>query len=288
MKAIVSLVICALLSSSMAGLLRNSQDSIALEVSQSNTCKFEAYEQKDFGGKRTVYTNNVEDLANDALTGHITSIKVGLGCQVTFWEHSNFEGRTKTFTHTVAWVGDNFNDLVGSFKINMKCEVTIYEHKDYKGKSLTLKENTASLIPLGFNEIVSAVKVTPGCQATLYENTDYQGTSKTFSGDVNWVGNDFNDVTSSIKLANAPECTVEMYQHASYEGTKVVLTSNTADMRTVNFNEIISSMKISAGCQVIAYENVNYQGKSKIFTGEISWVGNDFNDMLSSFQISAI
>lgn len=50
------------------------------------------------------------------------------------------------------------------------------------------------------NDKLSSVKVTPGIKVTLYEHKDFQGASKVLLADTSYVGDDFNDKTSSIKI----------------------------------------------------------------------------------------
>ncbi|MBD2511923.1 hypothetical protein H6G91_32595 [Nostoc muscorum FACHB-395] len=51
------------------------------------------------------------------------------------------------------------------------------------------------------NDAISSLKVPEGLRVTLFENTHFQGRSKTFpAGDYFYVGDDFNDITSSIRV----------------------------------------------------------------------------------------
>jgi hypothetical protein len=45
----------------------------------------------------------------------------------------------------------------------------------------------------------------------------------------------------------------------------------------------ITSAKASAGC-VTVYEHIHFKGDSKTFCGSTSYVGNDWNDRISSFK----
>jgi hypothetical protein len=50
------------------------------------------------------------------------------------------------------------------------------------------------------NDSLSSLKVKEGYTVTLYDETHFQGTQKVFSSGVEYVGDDFNDLTSSIKV----------------------------------------------------------------------------------------
>ena len=77
----------------------------------------------------------------------------------------------------------------------------------------------------------------------------------------------------------------KMYEHRDFKG-KVWSTGNGAFATTIsNFNDTISSIMVEPGYRVIAYEHVNFGGKYKIFEGNVTYVGDEFNDMISSFRV---
>lgn len=77
--------------------------------------------------------------------------------------------------------------------------VTIYEDADFQGNSAALGVGRYDWGQLGIaNDSLSSLKVPTGMTATLYEDTHFAGRSKTFTQDASYVGNDFNDITSSI------------------------------------------------------------------------------------------
>jgi uncharacterized protein YkwD len=47
-------------------------------------------------------------------------------------------------------------------------------------------------------------------------------------------------------------------------------------------NDTISSLKVPAGMKVTLYSDIHFQGKSKAFTQDTPYVGDDFNDIASS------
>ena len=83
--------------------------------------------------------------------------------------------------------------------------VVIYEHANFQGASKTLGEGRYfDINSLGIgNDRLSSLKVPSGMQVTLYEHIDGYGRSKIFTQDAHYVGNDFNDLTSSIKVEKA-------------------------------------------------------------------------------------
>ncbi len=88
---------------------------------------------------------------------------------------------------------------------------------------------------------------------------------------------------------------VWLYEHSSFRGRVISYGRNGGqfgggfvgytDLRERGFNDIISSIKLSEALQVKVYEHANRGGKSKTFDSDISYVGNDWNDIISSLDI---
>jgi hypothetical protein len=80
-------------------------------------------------------------------------------------------------------------------------KVTIYEHGNYEGTSQELTEGNYDLSSLTIgNDALSSLKVPQGMKVTLYEEQGFTSREKSFTEDTPWVGDDFNDITSSIKV----------------------------------------------------------------------------------------
>lgn len=83
----------------------------------------------------------------------------------------------------------------------MSYKVVIYEDENFQGASSALDEGSYNVNSLGIgNDRLSSLKVLPGTKVTLYEHSEFSGRSKTFTQDASYVGNDFNDITSSLKV----------------------------------------------------------------------------------------
>ncbi|MFE4460422.1 peptidase inhibitor family I36 protein [Nocardia tengchongensis] len=52
-------------------------------------------------------------------------------------------------------------------------------------------------------------------------------------------------------------------------------------------NDTVSSLKVAPGYAVIAYTDANFQGDSKEFTADTPYVGDAFNDKISSVKVRA-
>lgn len=83
----------------------------------------------------------------------------------------------------------------------MPLKSIIYQDKNFQGHSQELIPGSYRMASLGIpNDSLSSLKVEKGLKVTLYEHDEFGGRSKTFTEDAAWVGDDFNDITSSIKV----------------------------------------------------------------------------------------
>lgn len=135
------------------------------------------------------------------LNDKLSSVKVTPGIKVTLYVDANFGGAQMVITSDTAHLGD-FNDKTSSIKIEKM--PTFYVDANYKGTSISLEAgsyNVNDLIAKGIaNDSISSVKVPSGYKITLYEHADFQGATKELLADTSYLGNDFNDKTSSIKV----------------------------------------------------------------------------------------
>jgi hypothetical protein len=79
--------------------------------------------------------------------------------------------------------------------------VTIYDDANFQGNSTKLDVGRYDWGQLGIsNDSLSSLKVPVGMVVTLYDDTHFSGKSKIFTQDNSYVGDDFNDITSSIEV----------------------------------------------------------------------------------------
>lgn len=79
----------------------------------------------------------------------------------------------------------------------MSDKVAIYARRNFLGAFQELEPGKYDMFG---NENLSSLKIPAGMKATVYEATGCQGKSKTFTSDVSWLGDDFNNKTASIKI----------------------------------------------------------------------------------------
>lgn len=99
------------------------------------------------------------------------------------------------------------------------------------------------------------------------------------------------DEQAALKKKHGSEnAVVTVYRNKDYNDNspwKINASSYHIEPRlsSVGFNNTISSMKIPKGFAVMAYEHSKFKGKSTKFTGDVPYVGNNWNDKISSLRI---
>ena len=209
-------------------------------------------------------------------------------------------------------MGNDFNDITSSIVVEEDGKsVTIYEHANYQGRSQTLGVGKHDMGSLFANDILSSLKVPTGFVVTLFEHAGFQGRSKSFTADTAYVGNDFNDITSSIvvdykegtslsqqwmladivvnKLESTYNKSAIIYEHANYQGRSQEIGPGSYLLKDLKIgNDILSSLKVPQGIKVTLYEHENFRGREKSFTEDTAYVGNDFNDITSSILVEPV
>lgn len=137
------------------------------------------------------------------------------GDTVKYWfTHCNTSGYVKdtssyTYTHNGSNSSNNSsNNTNSSNNVNTSSgDIYIYQDSNYGGRSASLglgNYTLSSLQAKGFyNDDLSSIKVPWGYKVTLYWDDNFSGATKVITGDTSYIGNDWNDKVSSIKVEKA-------------------------------------------------------------------------------------
>ena len=175
-------------------------------------------------------------------------------------------------------------------------DVYIYQDSNYGGRSASLgvgSYNLASLQAKGFkNDDLSSVKVPSGYKVTLYWDDNFSGSTKVLTGDTSYVGSDWNDKASSIKVernVNTTSGNIYIYQDSNYGGRSALLgvgQYTLASLQAKGFkNDDLTAIKVPFGYKVTLYADDNFSGSTKVITSDTTNVGGDFNDKTSSIKV---
>ena len=95
-------------------------------------------------------------------------------------------------------------------------------------------------------------------EVVLFETCDYKGRYKKFGmGNIAFVGNDFNDITSSIKIG--PYTSVTIYENANFGGKSATWKNDSNAVSVVNcltdnnFDNMLSSLKVTSSTAQVSF-----------------------------------
>ena len=154
-----------------------------------------------------IYNHNPQTV--DIYSDSASTIKskwsgVGTG---SAWKNNMIYNVVKTYLPgTVTPVDSNDSGNTGSSSNVSSTSglVTIYQDSNYGGRAVSLGEgnyNLATLQSRGFkNDDLSSLKVPAGYKVTLYWDDNFTGKTKEFTSDTSYVGNEWNDQATSIKV----------------------------------------------------------------------------------------
>jgi hypothetical protein len=185
----------------------------------------------------------------------------GSGIGVTVYADPDFRGQSATFRDdTPNLVSFNMNDKVSSIRIPAGESWQVCVDVDYRNQCHVLSGSVADLRSMGLNDRISSLRRTNdggyhggsldhvigttggGTSVTVYDDPNFRGQSATFRDDTpNLVSFNMNDKVSSIRIPDGEAW--EVCQDIDYGNQCQVLTSSVADLRSMGWNDRISSLR---------------------------------------------
>lgn len=138
-----------------------------------------------------------------------------------------------------------------------------------------------------------------GCSVQVFEHANFQGASFRTDRDIAWVGDRGNDRISAIVVEAG---TWEFYEHIDFGGRSFRMGPGEQPFVGQAWNDRISSMRCVGtgrraddvegaprrrGCAVTLFEHVNFNGDSFDIRRDVPWVGDRWNDRISSIVVDA-
>lgn len=133
------------------------------------------------------------------------------------------------------------------------------------------------------------------CEAIVYQHVRYGGESMRINGDMPSLGGRWNDRISSIRVLSGDWT---FYQHDDYRGERIHVGRNVPDVGG-SWNDRISSARCNErggwndggwwgddrGCEAIIYRDSGFRGEQRRLVGDTPWIGEHWNDRVSSIRI---
>ena len=218
------------------------------------------YEHGGFKGRERALESSIGDLRSSNFTDKASSVKVQSGTW-KLWEHINFTGRCYQVgpgDYDIGIISAQIgNDVISSVELVPK--IILYAHGGFKGRERTLESSIGDLRSSNFTDKASSVKVQSGTWK-LWEHINFTGRCyQVGPGDYDigiisaQIG---NDVISSVELV--PK--IILYAHGGFKGRERALESSIGDLRSSNFTDKASSVKVQSGTWKL-WEHVNFTGR---------------------------
>lgn len=87
-------------------------------------------------------------------------------------------------------------------------------------------------------------------------------------------------------LANQASAACYFYDHRNYDGILKSLGSNWENKSLGTFNDRISSVRVGNTCTATVNSDSNYTGTSRTITANTAYLGDTWNDVISSVKCS--
>ena len=222
--------------------------------------------QNSSDAQKSYFSSKVSDIAN-----HNYGVPTFVGEFTCFEQAEGWKAAMSTFN------GQGWHWTTWSYKVTGNSSWGIYNHNPEK---VDIYNDSADTIKNKW----SAVGTANG-----WKNDKIYNLVKPYlSGTVTSTGGSTTDDSDN----NSTSGVATLYEHSNYGGWAVSLEEGLYDYKDILakgiVNDQISSLRVSDGYKVTIYDDEGFKGKSKEFTSDASYVGNEMNDKTSSIKIEKI
>ena len=222
--------------------------------------------QNSSDAQKSYFSGKVSDIAN-----HNYGVPTFVGEFTCFEQEEGWKAAMSTFN------GQGWHWTTWSYKVTGNSSWGIYNHNPEK---VDIYNDSADTIKNKW----SAVGTANG-----WKNDKIYNLVKPYlSGTVTSTGGSTTDDSDN----NSTSGVATFYEHSNYGGWTVSLEEGSYDYKDILAkgiaNDQISSLRVSDGYKVTIYDDEGFKGKSKEFTSDASYVGDEMNDKTSSIKIEKI
>ena len=257
---------------------------------------------KDYGQGKHVLTS--------PFLNNVASFKLSQGCKASVYDKQDYSGTCKTFSSDQSTLeGTGIRNDIGSMEVRCNqagpyCPadapftgIKFFTGANYTGNVGVYGTGKRALVdPIRNN--VQSFQLSSGCRASLYDKYDYTGNCKTFTGSKSSLsGTGLNNDIASVEVqcgtipgpycpADAPFTGVKLFRGSNYTGDTLVRGTGRHSLANNPMANAASSLKLSSGCRVAAYDKDNYTGTCKVFTSnQADLGGSGLNSDIASLEV---
>ena len=222
--------------------------------------------QNSSDAQKSYFSSKVSDIAN-----HNYGVPTFVGEFTCFEQAEGWKAAMSTFNsqgwHWTTW----------SYKVTGNSSWGIYNHNPEK---VDIYNDSADTIKNKWSAV--------GTENGWKNDKIYNLVKPYLSGTVTSTGGSTIDDSDN----NSTSGVATLYEHSNYGGRAVSLEEGSYDYKDILakgiVNDQISSLRVSNGYKVTIYDDEGFKGKSKEFTSDASYVGDEMNDKTSSIKIEKI
>ena len=222
--------------------------------------------QNSSDAQKSYFSSKVSDIAN-----HNYGVPTFVGEFTCFEQAEGWKAAMSTFN------GQGWHWTTWSYKVTGNSSWGIYNHNPEK---VDIYNDSADTIKNKWSAV--------GTENGWKNDKIYNLVKPYLSGTVTSTGGSTTDDSDN----NSTSGVATLYEHSNYGGWAVSLEEGSYDYKDILakgiVNDQISSLRVSDGYKVTIYDDEGFKGKSKEFTSDASYVGDEMNDKTSSIKIEKI
>lgn len=284
------------------------------------------FKHANFRGRKLCVNAGEGSRLLSGFNDQISSIKVRGNIDVYVCEHATLGGRCMTIEQDVAYVGDQWNDLISSFQVSvdptatdstggvaatpggsattMADQVCFYKNQNYlydrgRGERTCMTPGEEHHFLSDFNDAISAIDLEGDAYAKVCKSINGYGPCLIVTDDMANLGDGFDNEISYVRVFKGPTTAhdhhptsvpdaVCLYEDPNFRGRQVCAVG-VADVGSMSrLNDKISSIQLHGNVEVRVCEHFEYGGRCMTVEQDMEYVGNQWSDMISSFQAGEV